>query len=320
MSYFSSVTSRDSLRSRKMNNAETTNGCIENVESPEEAEEIMPVVSPSVWELLASWGTYYLHIPSAVKIGYYFFTLVALSMIKETVEVPHVETITGKYSFFNRIFVKKGWAFTVSTLILHQLTSITLLIEWKARLKQFVVRAITTTFFFYIWCVVIFNEIEKYTESCTYKNIKINLPKKECNRQEGHVYTALDISGHIYLLTFCVLVMMEESKEILYFLCLGGYLRGVSINTPEKIIWPKRGGKLSKSLRTRFTIVAPLVIFSFLCIFLLSLLWDAMLLVTMIYYHTILEKTLGSFLAVSMWCLLYKYLFPTIFGHRFFHS
>ncbi|XP_069944413.1 acyl-coenzyme A diphosphatase FITM2 isoform X2 [Cherax quadricarinatus] len=313
-----SVTCREPIRRTVMGNSDTTGTQIVDTQTEDQNKQ---VVLPSIWENIATWGTYYLHITPAVKIGYYFFTLLMLSMVKESFDVPHIEVLTGKHSVLNEVFVKKGWGITLSVFVTYQLLSLSLHIKWKANLKQLCVRALITTFFFFIWCVVIFQEIEKYMETCTLNDMRVVLTKRECLKLDGHVYDSYDISGHSYLMTYCVLIMMEESKEILYFLCLGRVLNGAPpLNTFEKISCPKLEEKEIKILQSRFSIMSPLVVLSFVCVCLLCLLWDFMYIITTIYYHTFSEKVIGTMLALIMWYLLYRQLFVYIFKYKFFLS
>ncbi|XP_069944416.1 acyl-coenzyme A diphosphatase FITM2 isoform X5 [Cherax quadricarinatus] len=263
----SSVTCREPIRRTVMGNSDTTGTQIVDTQTEDQNKQ---VVLPSIWENIATWGTYYLHITPAVKIGYYFFTLLMLSMVKESFDVPHIEVLTGKHSVLNE---------------------------------------------------VIFQEIEKYMETCTLNDMRVVLTKRECLKLDGHVYDSYDISGHSYLMTYCVLIMMEESKEILYFLCLGRVLNGAPpLNTFEKISCPKLEEKEIKILQSRFSIMSPLVVLSFVCVCLLCLLWDFMYIITTIYYHTFSEKVIGTMLALIMWYLLYRQLFVYIFKYKFFLS
>ncbi|KAK8743681.1 hypothetical protein OTU49_001207 [Cherax quadricarinatus] len=265
--YKSSVTCREPIRRTVMGNSDTTGTQIVDTQTEDQNKQ---VVLPSIWENIATWGTYYLHITPAVKIGYYFFTLLMLSMVKESFDVPHIEVLTGKHSVLNE---------------------------------------------------VIFQEIEKYMETCTLNDMRVVLTKRECLKLDGHVYDSYDISGHSYLMTYCVLIMMEESKEILYFLCLGRVLNGAPpLNTFEKISCPKLEEKEIKILQSRFSIMSPLVVLSFVCVCLLCLLWDFMYIITTIYYHTFSEKVIGTMLALIMWYLLYRQLFVYIFKYKFFLS
>lgn len=61
------------------------------------------LVAPSVWKTLVKWGIIYLHINPAIKIGYYIVTLLIFSMMKESMDVPHFEILTGKQSVLNKV-------------------------------------------------------------------------------------------------------------------------------------------------------------------------------------------------------------------------
>ncbi|XP_071513133.1 acyl-coenzyme A diphosphatase FITM2-like isoform X2 [Panulirus ornatus] len=292
---------------------------VQDIETPvEEKKKQLP--GSSVWETFFSWGVYYLHINPVMKIIYYIITLLIFSLMKESMDIPHFEILTGKQSVLNKMFVKKGWGITCVVFVLYQLVSLTLHTKWKASLKKLLVRAVATTFFFFIWCAVIFQLIENYTQACTYRNIRFELTKKECHNKADHVYHSFDISGHSYLLTYCVLIMMEESKEIVYFLCLRRYLRGAHEDTVEEVSLPVLEAKEAKRMTLRLTILSPIVVIVFMCVVLLCLLWDFMLIVTTIYYHTFLEKVIGTTLAVSMWYMLYRRSFLCIFRYNIFNS
>ncbi|XP_045602009.1 acyl-coenzyme A diphosphatase FITM2 [Procambarus clarkii] len=292
----------------------------QNVEVQVSSEEQKQVNPPSIWETIASWGVNYMHIPSEVKIGYYFITLLMLSLVKESIDVPHIDMLTGKHSVLNTVFVKKGWGITLIAFVVYHLTSLPLHPKWMIGLKQLLIRIAATTFFFFIWCAVVFEVAEQYSEVCTFNNIKVELTKRQCLKLKDHVYYSFDISGHSFLTTYCVLIMMEESKEILYFLWLGKCLRGIPTNTSESIGLAKFDEKDTKILHSRYTIMSPIVVVSFVCIVLLCLIWDFMFIITTLYYHNFLEKVIGTILAVSTWYFLYRQLFTYVFKHKFFLS
>lgn len=195
---------------------------------------------------------------------------------------------------------------------------------------------------------MIFPGVEYVTSACTSKSIRVNLGKRECLKHKGHVYHSFDISGHSYLLVYCVLVLMEESKSILYYLQLGRYLRGeppeggntttktshiignTGDNTSEnnmnharksswtRPMWTEPSEADVNLLRRLYPVISPLLTISLLFMVFLALLWDFMLIITTIYYHTFPEKVLGTFLAVGMWHLVYGRVFPLMASLRFF--
>ncbi|KAG0722739.1 FIT family protein CG10671 [Chionoecetes opilio] len=269
---------------------------------------------PSVWESTASWCKNYLHVPSSVKIFYYLTTLLALSTIQHYVDLPHLEGLTGKYSVLNQVFVKKGWGFTLAVFLPFGFFSLLLRPKLMICLKHLIVRSAVTTFFFFIWCQILFPTVDNFSGSCIAGNETLAVTKKECLSTEGREYFSFDISGHSYLLTYCVMIMMEESKEILYFLWLGRRLFGdTAQDKTETSAWPDLNEKQVKALKSRFSKLSPFVAFTFLNMCALALLWDFMLLVTTLYYHTFAEKVIGTVLALLMWGFLYKAAFPWLF-------
>lgn len=115
--------------------------------------------------------------------------------------------------------------------------------------------------------------------------------------------------------------MMEESKEIIYFVWLKSQLFGEAAkNRKEDSSWPDLDEKQVKSLRKRFSKVSPVVAVTFFNMCALALLWDFMLVVTTLYYHTFAEKMIGTVLALLMWCFLYRGAFPWLFSLKIFKS
>lgn len=112
--------------------------------------------------------------------------------------------------------------------------------------------------------------------------------------------------------------MMDESKEILYFLWLGRRLFGeVTIqDKTEDSTWPTLDEKAAKSLRKWFPLLSPLVAITFLIMCALALLWDFMILITTLYYHSFSEKGVGTALALLSWGLIYRIAFPWLFKLR----
>lgn len=163
-------------------------------------------------------------------------------------------------------------------------------------------------------CQVIFEVIEQSTAACTHRNIVTGLSKKECYLRDDHVYHSFNISGHSFLLTYNVLLLMEESKEILRFLGLG---RRFSRTSTENGTGKDSLAKLDKAemhrLRLRCITMAPLIALGIVMVGVLALLWDFMLIVTSIYYHTFWEKLIGTSLAFAMWYVLYKKIFLCLF-------
>ncbi|XP_047501494.1 acyl-coenzyme A diphosphatase FITM2-like isoform X4 [Penaeus chinensis] len=137
-----------------------------------------------------------------------------------------IKCVTVVMHFKKLVFVKLGWAWTFSIFGIFNLLSLLIHNDWIKRMKCFAVRLALTTFFFYIWCTITFSSIERYTGYCVHKGISMNFTKRECVKRPEHEYVSFDISGHSFLLVYCIMIIMEESKEILYFLQLSRHYRG----------------------------------------------------------------------------------------------
>ncbi|XP_063611439.1 acyl-coenzyme A diphosphatase FITM2-like [Penaeus indicus] len=255
-------------------------------------------------ERIATLGISYLHIPPKHRIFYFIFVVLFMSFMGDSVEIPHLLLLTGKKSTLNQVFVKLGWAWTFSSFGIFNLLSLLIHKDWIKRMKCFAVRLAVTTFFFYLWCTVTFPTIERYTGSCVHKGISLNFTKRECVKRPEHEYISFDISGHSFLLIYCIMIIMEESKDILYFLQLSRHFRGA-----PTIEGKEAPGKEVKNLEKVFKIMSPLIILALLSMVALSLLWDFMLIITTIYYHSLSEKLLGTVLSLGMWYILYKRIF-----------
>lgn len=103
---------------------------------------------------------------------------------------------------------------------------------------------------------------------------------------------------------------MEESKELIYVLCLGELVRKSSTSADEKDSSVSSFSEDEvQTLGKKYSIILPLVVVSTVASFCLSLLWDLMLVITTLYYHTFIEKFIGTLLAVGMWYLQYHIYF-----------
>lgn len=120
-------------------------------------------------------------------------------------------------------------------------------------------------------------------------------------------WSGLDISGHSFLLTYSCLIILEESKIFSLWDSLPS--SGFAKNKPKQrnhIISPT--DNIKDPLRL-FENRAPLIYLSIILVTALFLLWNFMLLMTLIYFHDTLQKVLGFLFAILGWTASYKYLF-----------
>ncbi|CAL4174055.1 unnamed protein product [Meganyctiphanes norvegica] len=231
---------------------------------------------------------YYLLTPLVISV----FTTLLLNLWE--VEIPHIEFLTGKRSYFNQIFVKFGWGWTLSLLLLFQLCFIFIYSQRWLYLRNIAIKTFFTTLFFYVWCQIIFPLVEEFNGECKYNGNIIDISKRQCIKSPEHAYKSyFDISGHAYLMSYCVLILMHEAHQV------------------EDLLKALRHpGKYENLVPCAPQFAAFLVAISFILITILTLLWDFMIIVTMIYFHTFTEIILGVILAILMYLIIYEKILP----------
>lgn len=129
--------------------------------------------------------------------------------------------------------------------------------------------------------------------------------KVACYR-ERHTWIGFDISGHVFLLTYSVLLLTEECQAIKVINSLQND-HGPSINmiTADKLrqMWARDVLKFSKSF----------VQYSKVLCFIFIVCAGVMVCATCLFFHTFTEKILGLLLAGAVWWLTYQTLFPRSF-------
>lgn len=185
---------------------------------------------------------------------------------------------------------------------------------------------------------LIFPTIEKYTGLCLSKNVVVSRREKRKCIKSGHEFYSFDISGHAFLMVYCVLTLMMESRAMRRFFALGHGLRRItsdgdhssnasdteSVNqddvsdpvndaTEQKLLQEEGHESISDSEISKFENTYmntwPFIVIAYFCVCLLCITWDIVLIITTIYYHTIIEKVLGTLIAVGSFSFLYKYVF-----------
>ena len=153
-----------------------------------------------------------------------------------------------------------------------------------------------------------FNLVESKTGVCEITKYH----KKESCRAHGYLWRGFDISGHCFLLIFCNLVMYEEGKAYLGWERIKDYIR----NEEHKRVSDDAGRSdtpLSKLKNEEFLLVrfeltiklnfinsvlfrtqypksTPVVRSLFCLMAVLMMFWDFMLLITVLYFHMMIEK------------------------------
>jgi len=197
---------------------------------------------------------------------------------------------SSKKNVFNVFFVKKGWGWTCGLLLLfipvrlaHQGSSVTSTLRHLLRLLYGTLAwfVLTTSFEF----------IENWTGHC--EGSVIIESKVDC-LEENFKWNGFDISGHCFLLAFCILLindelytftktdarkMVEASIEVWYF--------------PQRTSTQVIHGAVLTSLSLVLTF--------------LMILWEFMLFFTCLYFHTTFQKVSGTVIGICAWYVVHKF-------------
>lgn len=214
---------------------------------------------------------------------------------------------SNRKNFFNVYFVKKGWGWTlvllsgyISSLLIKQKVN-----NWHTFYKHLSRLGVTTVLWFIF--TTAFEIIENYTGACLgeanllYKNVCI---KKE------FLWDGFDISGHCFLLAFCILIINEELNCSTNILTCNH--NGVVHSTE-----PNRGKgiRVIFGIRIREEVFEQAIEWLGFILLLLMVLWEIMLFFTCLYFHTLSQKLLGFSLGALSFYASYMCIFQI--EHKF---
>jgi hypothetical protein len=228
----------------------------------------------------------------------------------------------------NKLFVKGGWIVAGVIIIAVQAFYISLVVVRRDRVpalqflrnlrigKMVAIEAavlILSTFYFII-CTWIFNRIADETGSCTSSDsFSFPVSKKRCQS----VFRGFDISGHCFLIVHSCLLALEYAAKLLFV-----WRAKESKPTSDKDsdvesvvfsedelpecrnlheITPKSNDKFNRNY-LKYQII---LISLFSLVFLLCLSEFFVFLQTILFYHTVLEKILGTLIGAGFWITLF---------------
>lgn len=251
-----------------------------------------------------------------LKIAVYLGALFLLSIIADVLTFPK-SYFSRSDNIINQYFVKIGWFWTLFMTVPYVLLTSYTTCCGKRRLivTAHLTRLAVATAFWYIW-VSVFNAIETNYGRC---NVKTYDNKRSC-LQQGHFWNGFDLSGHCFILIYSSLVMIEEAKAINGWERIKDYIRdekyarsiddkSLSVNPLKNISTDELN--ILKMCYENFT---PYVRAFLIGIAMLQLLWDVMLVSTILYYHIMVEKFISGVIAILTWFVTYRvwYTIPNI--------
>ena len=254
--------------------------------------------------------------PVHIKIGIYMIALIICSCIKEANIMDNTQNyFSRKSNVFNQYFVKLGWGWTLG--LCAPFVAMTSLVYTGCNLryvaKHLVRLAIATAFWFSI--TSIFEHIDARTGVCRLKSLPT---KRECTAAKHEWTNSIDLSGHTFLLVYCVLIMLEEVKVFNQWEALSKKLKEKMSQQQQKTGLISPQGEAHKRSLHRvdywYKSLTPLIRINFFLMAGLVLIWEIMLLSTFLYFHTIMQKLLAAFCAIIIWFVTYQTIFPNMFS------
>lgn len=248
-----------------------------------------------------------------LKVALYLGALFLISLIGDYAPFPKTYFARSD-NLFNQYFVKLGWAWT---LLLGTpfvcMTSYTLCCgDVKKIVRNHLPRIIIATIFWFSWTKT-FNIIESSFGRCTVRSF----PTKSGCLKKGHLWNGFDISGHAFILIYSSLVLIEEARPIINWDYIREHLRNEQHNRQVADLQhsnPLKNLKDHEFLNLKFLYgkFTPMIRINFIAMTVLQLLWDCMLVGTMLYYHNMAEKFVSGAIAILTWFFTYRFWYPSL--------
>ncbi len=261
------------------------------------AEIASPVLRPRSWSRKCIH--FFLHSSALIK-AQVTGIMVLLGSILMLLELVPETPFSDKYNPINQYLVKFSWFWTLMWLLVVMTTTSAL---YSGLVLSVCIRhlgRVVTSHFIWFSVTSLIEMLDNSVGECTSENI---LSQKACTK-EGHHWSGFDISGHIFLLTYCVLVITEEAVNIK--LELWREFEG-TLSLEHRVV--SKNPRLKPWLSYLYSLLGPFIEPLELCGLALILVWMFMILATSLYFHTFMEKVLGYLVAMSAWYVTYKVLY-----------
>ena len=215
----------------------------------------------------------------------------------------------NKRNFLNRNFAKLGWGWTLICIVPISLITSSLYTRLRvmATIRHFSRIAIGHAIFYCITILIVTNKtLSESLGQCSSSQYENFI---DCH-SNGAKWIEFDISGHTFLLAYCILVITEECRSVKTEVW-ERYRSTLLVSTKDcKVESENLMMESSNSfLLTLYKFFSPTVrlleVVACIEIFLMVNLFVA----TQMYHHTFIEKILGYLLAVICWMVTYKWLY-----------
>lgn len=242
-----------------------------------------------------------------IRVLAYFTCLFAVSGIADILPFPKIMFLSYTNNFVNQYFVKLGWFWTLFVSIPFVfMTSATYCCGKKEMLFKHLARLSIATIVWFFW-VSFFVYFESVYGYCLEKR---DLKTKFLCVNAGSRWRGFDLSGHVFILIYSNLVLIEEARPILGWEGIQDLIRDEDHARSNKLstFGPLRNLNTNdfSTLQAQYARFLPYIRVYFILITLLSITWDFMLFSTILYFHSMPEKLMSGFIAIGMWFMTYR--------------
>ncbi|KAJ8957925.1 hypothetical protein NQ318_001922 [Aromia moschata] len=243
-----------------------------------------------------------------LKIALYLGCLFLVSLIADVLPFPKMY-LSRSDNIFNRVFVKFAWGWNLVILLPFVIfTSLVYCCGDKQKIaKHHLLRIGIATFFWWFW-TTLFNYVEASFGKCG--NLKF--PTKGTCLRAGHLWNGFDLSGHSFILIYGSLFLIEEARCIMNWDSIRDSMRLEEYNRTAKQTIQQSSSLCNlddtefSTLKCYYEKYTPYIKGLFIVIAVFQIMWDFMLLSTILYYHVMIEKFLGGLSAVLTWYVTYR--------------
>lgn len=245
-----------------------------------------------------------------LKVAIYCGAIFTVSLVADFITMPRTY-FSRSDNALNQYFVKWGWGWLLTVSVPWVvLTAHTLGCGRRSVLLKHLGRLVLATLAWFLW-IKLFHYIETNYGRCLSTRDAQLQTKAKC-LQSGRFWSGLDISGHAFILIYSSLILTEEACSFVGWEGIKDLImkEEYSRTTPNE---PSSGPlrNLSNSdlefLKKAHKALTPYLRGLFVAMTMQQLLWDVMLVSTMLYYHIMIEKFLGGVAAILTWFVTYQW-------------
>lgn len=244
------------------------------------------------------------------RVAVYCFCLFLVSLLGDVMPIPR-SYFSRSDNILNQCFVKFGWGWTMSvTFPFLALTSYTICCGRRDKILKHFVRLCVATASWAFW-TKLFDYVEVNYGKCS---VKGDFTKQQC-LSNGQYWHSFHISGHAFILVYSSLILIEEARAIVGWerirdLIRDEYYTRSNAEDSRSVTASSPLGNLTESefiiLKSCYERFTPLVRLLFILMTFFSVLWDFMLIFTMLYFHNMVEKLLAGVIAIFIWFVTYR--------------